>query len=134
MKKVFPAVLSELANVLAFTDSELEKAGCPIKTQTSVDVALEELFVNVASYAYPDGNGTAEIEVIADESERYVSVRICDSGLEFDPMAKPDPDTTLKANERQIGGLGIYMVKKMMDTVDYEYADGLNIITIKKAF
>ena len=134
MKKIFPAELSELNNVLAFADSELEKAGCSMKAQTSIDVALEEIFVNIASYAYPEEKGTAEIDVCADESERCIVIRLCDTGVKFDPLAKPDPNTSLKVSERAIGGLGIFMVKKMMDSVEYEYKDQTNILTIKKCF
>lgn len=134
MIKVFPAELSELDKVLAFADGELEKAGCPMKMQTEIDVALEEIFVNIASYAYPGEKGTAEIDVCADESERCITIRLSDSGLKFDPLAKPDPNTSLTANERSIGGLGIFMVKKMMDSVEYEYKDQMNILTLKKCF
>lgn len=134
MKKVFPAEVGELANVLLFVDAELEKAGCSMKSQTSIDVALEEIFVNIASYAYPGSKGTAEIEVTSDETEKFVIVRLIDSGVRFDPLAKPDPDTTLQVSERTIGGLGIFMVKKMMDDVSYEYVDGKNILTLKKGF
>ncbi|MDO5444396.1 MAG: ATP-binding protein [Eubacteriales bacterium] len=134
MKKTFPAELGELQNVLAFADSELEKAGCSMKAQSAIDVALEEIFVNIASYAYPGENGTAEIDVTADQSEKCITIRLSDSGVEFDPLAKPDPNTALKASDRDIGGLGIFMVKKMMDDVAYEYKDHMNILTLKKCF
>lgn len=134
MKKVFPAELEELDNVLAFADTELEKVDCPMKVQSAVDVCLEEVFVNIAHYAYPGENGTAEIDVEADDSEKSVTIRLVDSGVPFDPLAKADPDTSLQAGERQIGGLGIFMVKKMMDSVEYEYSEGKNILTIKKFF
>ena len=134
MTKVFPATVDELNNVLLFMDEELEKAGCPLKTQTALDISMEELFVNVASYAYPEGNGTAELEVISDDSERAVILRLSDTGLKFDPLQKQDPDVTLEAEDRRIGGLGIFMVKKMMDDFSYSYEDGKNILTIKKYF
>lgn len=134
MIRVFPAELDELNNVLAFTDAELEKAGCSMKSQTSIDVSLEEIFVNIASYAYPDRNGTVEVEVVSDDAEKAVVIRLVDSGMKFDPLQKPDPDVTLEAEQRRIGGLGIFMVKKMMDDVFYSYEDGKNILTLKKHF
>lgn len=134
MKKVFPAELDELNNVLMFADEELEKVGCTMKAQTSVAVALEEMFVNIAHYAYPDQKGTAEIEILSDPDKREVIIRLYDSGLRFDPLAKADPDTGLPLNERAIGGLGIFMVKKMMDDVSYSYTDNKNIFTMVKYF
>ena len=134
MEKVFSAKPEELDNVLDFANSALEKVNCPMKIQSAVDVCLEELFVNIAHYAYPGRDGTAVIDVEADGLQKFVSIRLADNGIRFNPLAKPDPDTTLQAEERSIGGLGIFMVKQMMDSVEYEYADGKNILTIKKFF
>lgn len=133
MKKVFPAKLEELDNVLAFVDTELDAAGCTPKTKVSVNVALEELFVNIVHYAYPDSEGMAEVEVLTGE-DRCISVILSDSGVKFDPLERSDPDTTLGVDERAIGGLGIFMVKKLMDEVCYDYIDGKNVITMKKKF
>lgn len=134
MTKIFSAELKELDNVLAFVDVELEKVGCPMKIQSAIDVALEEIFVNIANYAYPGSKGTAEIDVGADDKTRAITIRLVDSGVQFDPLAKPDPDTGLQANERAIGGLGIFMVKKMMDSVEYKYENNKNILVLKKFF
>ena len=133
MKKVFPAKLEELDNVLAFVDMELDATGCSPKTKVSLNVALEELFVNIVHYAYPDSEGMAEVEVLTGDG-RCISVVLSDSGVKFDPLERSDPDTTLGVDERAIGGLGIFMVKKLMDEVCYDYIDGKNVITMKKKF
>ena len=101
-------------------------------TQTAIDIAAEELFVNIASYAYAPATGNAVIRVAMHEDPPSVEITFIDSGMRYDPLAKPDPDTTLTAGQRRIGGLGIFMVKKTMDSVRYEYKNGKNILTIKK--
>ena len=126
------ALTDNLQAVLDFIDTELEGADCPMKTQMQIDVAVEELFVNVAHYAYTPTTGEARIDIEITEEPKKVVITITDSGIPFDPTAKPDPDVTLSAQERQIGGLGIYMVKKSMDTLDYRYEDGKNIVSITK--
>ena len=126
------AAVSNLNQALAFVDQALEELECPMKAQMQVDLALEEAFVNVASYAYGDGQGSVTIEVFSEPGTGEVSIRLLDQGMPFDPMKKSDPDLSLTAEERQIGGLGIFMVKKSMDQVSYEYKDGQNILTMKK--
>ena len=101
-------------------------------TQTSIDIAVEELFVNIASYAYDSGIGTAIVQVTVNEEPLSVEITFIDNGKQYDPLAKPDPDTTLSVKQRKKGGLGIFMVKKSMDDVIYEYKEGKNILTIKK--
>ena len=132
MKKVFQAQLDKLDDVLSFTDEELEKLDCPMKSKLSVDVALEEVFVNVANYAYRGMDGFAEVEVDGSSEPGCVRIRLSDSGKQFNPLAREDPDVTKPAEERNIGGLGIFMTKKMMDNVEYEYKDGKNILTLTK--
>ena len=126
------ATLENLETVIAFVDGELEKANCPIKTQMQIDVAVEELFVNIASYAYPSGEGSALIRLETDAEAGNVEITFEDSGIPYDPVAKADPDVSLPAEKRQIGGLGIFMVKKTMDSMRYERRDGRNILTITK--
>ena len=106
------ANISELDQVLSFADAILEELECPMKVQMQIDIAIEEIFVNIAHYAYPDGEGEAVIEVETDDNANSVKITFIDQGIPYDPTAKPDPDVTLSAEERQIGGLGIYMVKK----------------------
>ncbi len=121
-----------LDKVLAFVDEHLEMAGCPMKAQMQIDLAVEEIFVNIASYAYQPDKGNAVLRVEVAEDPLQVILTFLDRGKPYDPLAKEDPDITLSAEQRQIGGLGIFMVKKTMDDVQYEYKDGQNILTLKK--
>lgn len=131
-EKNYPADDSALDDVLAFVEEELEKADCPMKTVMAITVAIEEVFVNVSHYAYPNGSGEASLSIDFDSESRLMTFVLKDSGIPFNPLAKPDPDITLSAEERQIGGLGIYMMKKTMDEVSYAYKDEKNILTMKK--
>lgn len=121
-----------LSQVLAFVDAHLEEYGCPIRTQMQIDVAVEEIYVNIASYAYAPDTGPAVIRAEVDADERAIEITFIDCGVPYDPLAKPDPDVTAKLDERQIGGLGIYMVKKSMDDMRYAYIDGQNVLTLRK--
>ena len=121
-----------LLKVQSFIDEQLEAVDCPMLTQTAIDVAVEELFVNIASYAYAPGTGNAVIRVEMNEEPPSVEITFIDSGMQYDPLAKSDPDVTLAAKQRRIGGLGIFMVKNSMDSMNYEYKDGKNILTIGK--
>ena len=129
---VVEADINNLIEVQTFIDEQLEEAGCSMPVQIAIDVAVEELFVNIASYAYSDEVGVAVIQVSLYEDPLSVEITFIDSGTQYDPLAKPDPDTTLAAKERKKGGLGIFMVKNSMDDMRYEYKDGKNILTIKK--
>ena len=130
------ATVENLARVLEFVDEELEACGCPPRAGMQIDVAVEELFVNIARYAYQPGTGEATIrfERREDPSRAEVEITFLDRGVPYDPLAKADPDVSLPAEEREIGGLGIYMVKKSMDDVAYAYRDGQNVLTIRKNF
>lgn len=127
------ANVENLDDVLAFVDKILEELYCSPKAQMQIDVSVEELFVNIANYAYAPGTGSATIRVAKQNDPSGVAITFIDSGVPYNPLAKKDPDITLSAEERQIGGLGIYMAKKSMDSIEYEYTDGQNILTIKKA-
>ena len=129
---VIEADRMNLPQVQAFIDEQLEAVGCPMLAQTTIDIAVEELFVNIASYAYGDESGNAVVQVTMYEDPFSVEITFIDNGRRYNPLVKADPDTTLSANQRQIGGLGIFMVKNSMDNVNYEYKDGKNILTIKK--
>ena len=126
------AKTENLDKVLAFVDQHLEERGCAVQVQMQIDVAVEELFVNIAQYAYALGIGVATIRLEIQEDPFVVVITFIDNGIPYNPLAKEDPDITLSAEERPIGGLGIYMVKKSMDEVSYEYKDGQNILRIKK--
>ena len=128
--RTFPAQLSEMDNFLAYTEEIMEGCDCPFKVITQITLALEELFVNVASHAYPEGNGTLDYTIMADDGKMTFIME--DSGVPFDPLAKKDPDITLSVEERDIGGLGIYMVKNIMSEINYSYTDGKNVLTLIK--
>ena len=130
----FEAKVESLPDVLAFVDRYLEEQNCPMKAQMQIDLAVEELFVNIAHYAYAPEIGAATVRVDVLEQPLSVAITLLDNGKPYDPLAKADPDVSLSAEERQIGGLGIYMVKKSMNEISYEYKDGQNILTIKKQF
>jgi anti-sigma regulatory factor (Ser/Thr protein kinase) len=132
MKQITVEAKTEnLSQVAAFIEEALEQASCGIKEQMQIAIAVEELFVNVALYAYKtSGDVSVSIDISGDPPMCDITFK--DSGTPYDPLVKPDPDVTLNAEERQIGGLGIYMVKKSMDDMRYEYKDGHNILTISK--
>ena len=132
IKKTFPAKTDALSDVLGFVDEMLESHSCPMKIQTAVCVAIEEVFVNVARYAYADGNGDVSLSIGFDEETQEFTFRLSDSGVPFDPLQKPDPDITLSADERDIGGLGIFITKKTMDSLSYVYENGENVLTMIK--
>ena len=120
--------------VVEFVDEMLEEYGCGMKEQMAIDVAVDELFANIAHYAYNPDTGYATVKVDVIKDPLSVEITFVDNGKPYDPLAKADPDTSLSVEDREIGGLGILIVKKSMDAVDYEYKDGKNILTIKKNF
>ncbi len=126
------ATVENLDKVLAFVDERLEALECPMKVQMQIDVAVEEMFVNIAHYAYAPNVGSATVRFESADDPRRVLITLIDSGIPYDPLAKEDPDITLSADERPIGGLGIYMVKKSMDDIRYKNRNGQNILTIVK--
>ena len=125
------AVVDNLPRVQAFVDTHLTEMHCPLKEQTQIDVALEEVFVNIAHYAYAPETGTATVRV--KKGPGRVTVTLIDSGRPYDPLKKADPDVTLPAEDRQIGGLGVFMAKQIMDTLRYAYRNGRNILTMTKS-
>lgn len=128
------ARVEELDAVLAFIDFGLESLNCPAKIQAKLDLAVEEVFVNIASYAYKDGTGSALIKFAGLEDASGAVITFIDEGIEYNPLAKPDPDVTLPAEERDIGGLGIFLIKKIADEVIYDYVGNKNILKIVKRF
>lgn len=117
-----------------FVDEMLEKYGCGVKEQMAIEVAVDELFGNIAHYAYSPETGYATVKVDVVKDPLSVEITFVDNGKPYDPLAKADPDTTQSIEDREIGGMGILIVKKSMDAVDYEYKDGKNILTIRKSF
>lgn len=127
-----------LDKVLSFVDQRLEELECSMKVQMQIDLAIEEVYVNVAQYAYqhlpPEERRKGMVSICVEDLDdpKRVEVTFADEGIPFDPLAKEDPDVTLNADSRPIGGLGIFMVKKSMDSVEYEYKDGKNILKFRK--
>lgn len=134
MKEItVPAVIDNVVKVTGFVDDFLESIDCPIKVMMQIDIAIDELFSNVAFYAYDDneeGNITVSVDVLDDP--KRISMSFSDNGKQYNPLEKEDPDTSLSAEERDVGGLGILIVKKSMDKMFYEYKDSKNILTIEK--
>lgn len=128
------ATTDNYKKVLAFVEEILKETNCPQDLMFTVDICLEEIYINIASYAYAneEKNGNAYIKIIIEEDPYEVKLVFKDRGLKYNPLDKADPDTTLSAEERDIGGLGIFMVKNMMDEVSYEYVDNQNVLTIRK--
>jgi anti-sigma regulatory factor (Ser/Thr protein kinase) len=119
---------------IEFVDEMLDEYGCGLKEKAAIDVAVDELFANIAHYAYNPETGYATVKVDVVKEPLSVEITFVDNGKPYDPLAKADPDTTRSIEDREIGGMGIFIVKKSMDAVDYEYKDGKNILTIKKTF
>lgn len=126
------AELENLSEVQLFLEEHLERADCPMKSQMQLSVAVEEIYANIANYAYAPEIGKAKIRIEVSPDPVSVTITFIDHGIPYDPLAKEDPDITLSADERPIGGLGIFITKKTMDDVNYEYKDGQNILTLKK--
>ena len=126
------ATVENIEAVTNFVNEQLEALDCPIKAQMQIDIAIDELFGNIAHYAYNPQIGQATVRVEVVEEPLSVTITFIDNGIPYDPLKKDDPDVTCSLEEREIGGLGIYMVKKSMDEITYEYKDGQNILKIKK--
>ena len=126
------ATLENIPTVTAFVDCLLEGLDCPFKAQTQIDIAIDELFGNIALYAYDPETGPATVRVEVAEDPLAVIITFIDNGKPYDPLAAEDPDITLPAEERPIGGLGVFLVKQTMDDVTYEYKNGQNILRIRK--
>ena len=127
-----PATIENIETVIDFVNGQLEEIKCPLKAQMQIDIAIDELFGNIAHYAYNPETGPATVRVEVTEDPIAVVITFIDRGVPYDPLKKEDPDITLSAEERAIGGLGIFMVKKTMDEISYEYKDGKNILRIRK--
>lgn len=126
------ATIENVDKVTDFVNAELESINCSMKAQAQIDVAIDELFSNIANYAYNPDVGKATVRVEVEESPMAVIITFMDNGVPYDPLKKEDPNLGGTADERVEGGLGIFMVKKSMDNVEYEYKDGKNILKIKK--
>ncbi len=128
------ATIENILTVTDFVEAYLKSYACPPKAQTEINIAIDELFGNIAKYAYGAEGGQATVRIEKLENPTAVCITFIDNGMQYDPLSRPDPDTTLNLEDREIGGLGIYMVKKSMDAISYEYKNGKNILKITKNF
>ena len=126
------ATLENLAPVQEFIEGELSAHGCPAKTVIQISVAVEEIYVNIAHYAYAPQTGDVTVRCDVGGEPPCATIQFEDAGVPFDPLARPDADITLSAAERKIGGLGILMVKRTMDDVRYARVNDRNILTLQK--
>lgn len=129
---VIPANKKNIAEGIEPIVALLEDHDANFVLTNKIEVALDEILTNVASYAYEPGTGDIEIDYGLDEETRLLTVVVADRGKAFDPLAKEDPNIALPAQDRKIGGLGIFIVKQVMDEASYRREDGKNILTLKK--
>ncbi len=126
------ATIDNIPAVTEFVDRKLEELDCPMKIQAQIDVAIDELFSNIAKYAYNPDTGPATVRVEVENDPMAVIITFIDHGMPYDPLSNKDPDVNIGLEDRMIGGLGIFLVKKTMDDISYEYKDGQNILKIRK--
>ncbi|HAL58981.1 MAG TPA: ATP-binding protein [Sarcina sp.] len=126
------AKIDNIGIVTDFLDEALDAINCPMKAHMQIAVALDELFTNIAHYSYAPSTGNATIRVEPDKDNTSVTITLIDSGIPFNPLSRKEPDTTLPAEAREIGGLGIFLVRKTMDDLSYEYINNQNVVRIKK--
>ena len=129
-ERTLEAVIGNTGRVIDWINSGLDACGCPAKARAQIDVAVDELFSNIVRYAYPRESGSVTVRY--DYQDGCFSVSFEDRGFHYNPMEKQDPDVSLPAEERGIGGLGIFLVKKTMDAMEYQRLNGCNILTIRK--
>lgn len=130
LEKTFPATDAAYPEVAEWVENELNKINCPTKIIMQISMCLEEAFINIAHYAY--GEKTGDMTLGLEQENDIVTLHLKDKGKPFDPLAKQDPDVTMKMEDRKIGGLGIYLIKQMMDEVKYERTNEENILTFSK--
>ena len=126
------ATVDNIEAATNFVNEQLEALECPLKVQMQIDIAIDEIFGNIAHYAYNPNVGEATVRVEVIEEPLCVVITFIDKGIPYNPLSAAEPDTTLTADERTIGGLGIFMVKKSMDEITYRYENGSNMLSIRK--
>ena len=128
------AVPQNTEKVTEFVNAQLDAADCPKKIKAKIDVAIDEIFANISSYAYAPATGLATVKFALEDDPRTAVITFIDRGKPYDPLKAENPDITLSADEREEGGLGVFIVKNTMDDVNYGYVDGQNVLTIRKQF
>ncbi len=127
-----PARVDSIEKATDFINDELEALDCPLKIQTQIDVAIDELLSNISNYAYDQNGGKVTVRFQTEDDAGTAVLTFIDEGIEYDPLKHQDPDTHLNVEERGIGGLGIFLVKKTMDSMEYRRESDQNILIIKK--
>ncbi|MDP1552357.1 MAG: ATP-binding protein [Methanobacteriaceae archaeon] len=131
-KIVVPAKIENLQKVLNFVNQELESVEYDKKSLLQLELSIEEAYVNIANYAYESEDGDVLISFNIDENPTQVTIQFIDCGTPYNPLNNEDPETFSKIEDKEIGGLGILLIKKNVDSIGYEYQDGKNILTLKK--
>jgi len=126
------ATVDNIETVTDFVNEYLDEVECSLKVQMQIAVVIDEIFSNIAHYAYTPSVGDVTVSVMVNKETKVLMLSFADSGVAYNPLVKEDPDVTLSAEERQIGGMGIFMVKKLMDDITYEYVEGRNVLTVWK--
>ena len=126
------ARVENIPAMIDFVEAELDAVDCPMKAKMQLSVAIDELLANIAQYAYEPGTGPVTVRFAFEEESRRVTLTFLDKGMPYNPLEEEDPDVSLSAEERPVGGLGIFLVKKTMDRMDYAYKFGQNVLTIQK--
>ena len=133
MKKlVVKAVAENIPTVTDFVDKILEEHSCDMKAKIQINIAIDEILANISQYAYETDDGEVSVSVQVMDAPKRAIITFVDSGVPYNPITKEDPDTSLSAEERKIGGLGIFMVKKSMNDMSYEYVNNCNVLKITK--
>ena len=126
------AAVGNIPAVTDFVEAELDAVDCPPKAKMQLSMAIDELMTNIAQYAYAPGTGPVTVRFGYEQASKTVTLTFLDKGMPYNPLEKEDPDVHLSAEDRPIGGLGIFLVKKTMDRMDYAYKFGQNVLTIQK--
>jgi len=131
-KMTVPAEMKQVVPVAAMVNRIMAQLNCIQRSKMQIAVVIDEIFSNIVQYAYENQEGTVTVEAEAEEDPPCLVIRFIDQGMPFDPLAVRDPEMTGPAKKRSVGGLGLYIVKKTMDKVSYEYKNGSNILVIRK--
>jgi len=130
---VVEAIVENIDKVIDFVNDELKVYACSLEVQSQISIIIDEIFSNIAYYAYTTNTGEITTQVEIDEEPRKViSITFIDRGNPYNVLLAEAPDITLSAEERKIGGLGIFLVKQMADEIDYEFSDGCNVLKVRK--
>jgi anti-sigma regulatory factor (Ser/Thr protein kinase) len=124
--------MDNFESLMDFVQSQVEKAGYDKKKTQKIRLACEEIIINIIRYAYPDKRGSVEIHCDTTSGGKGYQIKIIDWGIPFNPLSNPEPDTSIPIEEREIGGLGIFLARTVMDKIDYQRDGDKNILICEK--